>query len=156
VSNHTNKASDPTGDVPTPTVRAVLRGIRDAEVIYLTFPRLQHALLIDPRPSETAGPTVLVAPLGFGAAQHRAAVQALRPDLQLSERVAAMVWGGSTGALAAQGVLPAILNRLPAYCTQEAVAAFEQLRAVEQGMGRAAAPASSPNGNDRQQSRGTG
>jgi hypothetical protein len=156
VSNYTIKAGDPTGDVPIPTVQAVLRGVRDAEVIYLTFPRLQHALLIDPRPSDTAGPTVLVAPLGLSAAQHRAAIQALRPDLPLSERVAAMVWGGSTRALAAQGVLPAILDRLPADCTQEAVAAFEQLREVEQGMGRATAPASSPNGNGRQQSNGTG
>ena len=131
MSDHTNKASDPTGDVPFPTVRTLLRGIRDAEVIYLTFPHLQRALLVDLRPSETAHRTVHVAPLGFGAAQHRAAVQALRPDLPLSERVMATVWGGSTRAFAEQGVLPAILNRLPPEHIQDAMAVFEQLRDAE-------------------------
>jgi hypothetical protein len=144
LSNHTNKTSDPTGDVPAPTVHTLLRGIRDAEVIHLTFPHLQRALLVDPRLSDTAHPTVRVAPLGFGAAQHRAAVQALRPDLPLSERVVATVWGGSTRAFAEQGVLPAILNRLSADGRQEAMVAFAHLPDVEQGMAHAVRPPSAP------------
>ncbi len=41
------KANDPTGDVPAPTLRALLHAVRDAEVLYLAFPRLQRALVLN-------------------------------------------------------------------------------------------------------------
>jgi hypothetical protein len=51
----------------------------------------------------------------------------------------AVTWGGSTGAFAAQGVLAAILSRLPAAQTAATMAAFAELREAERGAGPALA-----------------
>jgi len=76
---HGSRSNDPTGDVPAPTLRALLRAVHDAEVLYVAFPRLQRALVVDPRPGEPDYPAVLVATLGFGAGGQAAAVKKLRP-----------------------------------------------------------------------------
>ena len=106
-SNHVSRSNDPTGDVPAPTLRALLCAVHDAEV--------------------------LVATLGFGAGGQAASVEKLRPGRPLSERTIAVTWGGSTRAFAEQGVLPAILSRLPADCEKQAMAAYEELQETERG-----------------------
>ncbi len=129
---HGSRPNDPTGDVPAPTLRALLRAVHDAEVLYIAFPRLQRALVVDPRPGEPDYPAVLVAMLGFGAGG-QAAIEKLRPGRPPSARSVAVTWGGSTRAFAEQGMLPAILSRLPAAGEQQAMAAYEELRAAERG-----------------------
>jgi len=139
--SRSSKANDPTGDVPAPTLRALLRAVRDAEVLYVAFPRLQRALVVDPRPGPPDFPAVLVATLAFGAGGEAAAIEQLRPGRPPSARAAAVTWGGSTRAFAEQGMLPALLGRLPAGQTAAAMAAFEELREAERG---AAPPRSEP------------
>jgi len=133
MSSRWSNANDPTGDVPAPTLRILLRAVHDAEVLYIAFPRLQRALVIDPRPGEPAYPAVLIATLAFGAGGQAAAVEKLRPGRPVSARSVALTWGGSTRAFAEQGVLPAILSRLPAADEQQAMAAYEELREAERG-----------------------
>jgi hypothetical protein len=128
-----SKSGEPTGDVPAPTVRAVLRAVRDAEVLYIAFPRLHHALVIDLRRDDSGHPAALVGALAVGMGGPAAAVEKLRPGLPPSDRSISTTWGGSTRAFAEQGVLGAILDRLPADGRAGAMAAFEQLRAVERG-----------------------
>jgi len=127
--NHVSRSNDPTGDVPAPTLRALLRAVHDAEVLYIAFPRLQRALIVDPRPGEPDYPAVL----GFGAGRQAEAVEKVRPGRPLSERSIAVTWGGSTRAFAEQGMLLAILSRLPTGCEAAAMAAFEELREAERG-----------------------
>jgi len=131
------KANDPTGDVPAPTLRALLRAVGDAEVLYLAFPRLQRALVVDPRPGPPDYPAVLVATLAFGAGGEAAAIEQLRPGRPPSARSIAATWGGSTRAFAEQGMLAALLDHLPDAQREAAMAAFEELREAERG----AAPA---------------
>ncbi len=131
---------DPTGDVPAPTVRAVLHAVRDAEVLYIAFPRLQRALVIDPRPSAVGYPAALVATLAFGAGGEAAAIETLRPGRPPSARSIATTWGGSTRAFAAQGVLAAIVARLPAADERAIMEAFDQLQEAERGPVTAAPP----------------
>jgi len=133
VPSNPSSSNDPTGDVPAPTLRALLRTVHDAEVLSVAFPRLQRALVVDPRPGEPDYPAMLVAVLGFGAGSQAEAVEKLRPGRPLSERIIAVTWGGSTRAFAEQGVLTAILSRLPAACEAAAMAAFEELREAERG-----------------------
>jgi len=132
-SNHVSRSNDPTGDVPAPTLRALLRAVHDAEVLYVAFPRLQRALVVDPRPGVPDYPAVLVATLGFGAGGQAAAVEKLRPGRPPSARSVAVTWGGSTRVFAEQGMLRAILNRLPAGCETAAMAAYEELQETERG-----------------------
>ena len=132
-SNHVSRSNDPTGDVPAPTLRALLRAVHDAEVLYVAFPRLQRALVVDPRPGEPDYPAVLVATLAFGAGGQAVAVEKLRPGRPPSARSVAVTWGGSTRAFAEQGMLRAILNRLPADCEKQAMTAFEELQEAERG-----------------------
>ncbi len=40
------KTNDPTGDVSVPTVRVIIRAVRDADTVYFAFPRLQRALVL--------------------------------------------------------------------------------------------------------------
>ncbi len=131
--NHVSRSNDPTGDVPAPTLRALLRAVHDAEVLYVAFPRLQRALVVEPRPGEPDYPAVLVATLAFGAGGQAVAVEKLRPGRPVSERTIAVTWGGSTRAFAEQGMLPAILSRLPTGCEVAAMAAFEELQEAERG-----------------------
>jgi len=131
--NHVSCSNDPTGDVPAPTLRALLRAVHDAEVLYVAFPRLQRALVVDPRPGVPAYPAVLVATLAFGAGGQAAAVEKLRPGRPVSARSVAVTWGGSTRAFAEQGMLRAILSRLPTGCEAAAMAAYEELREAERG-----------------------
>ncbi len=132
-TTHGSRPNDPTGDVPAPTLRALLRAVHDAEVLYIAFPRLQRALVIDSRPGEPDYPAVLVATLGFGAGGEAAAIEKLRPGRPPSARSVAVTWGGSTRAFAEQGMLPAILSCLPAAGEQQAMAAYEELREAERG-----------------------
>lgn len=125
------KASEPSGDVPAPTCRKILRSIVDAEVIYVAFPRFQHALVVDLRQSGGELPAMLVTKLDLMPGQQAATVQRLRPGSPPLDQFASVAWGGSTRAFAEQGMLPAILNRLPAENTQDAMAVFEQLRDAE-------------------------
>ena len=69
--------------------------------------------------------------MGSGGAGQCAALRAhdLGLDVLIAEKGA--TWGGSTRAFAEQGVLPAILNRLPADETRDALAVFEELREAE-------------------------
>ncbi len=139
-----SKANDPTGDVPAPTVRTLLRAVRDAEVLYVAFPRLQRALIVDPRPGAMNYPLVLVATLGFGAGQQAEAVEQVRPGQPPSERAIAVTWGGSTRAFVEQGVWAAIIARLPADGEEQAVAAFEELQEAERGVAPPRAIARTP------------
>jgi len=125
------KASEPTGDVPAPICRKILRSIVGADVIYVAFPRFQHALVVDLRRSGEELPAMLVTKLDLMPDQQAATVQRLRPGSAALDQFASVAWGGSTRAFAEQGVLPAILNRLPAENTQDAMAVFEQLRDAE-------------------------
>lgn len=129
--SHNIRVSDPTGAVPGPSLRVVLRAIRDAEVLYIAFPRLQRALVIDPRHDESDYPAALVATLAFGTWGQAKAVENLRPDRTPSARAIATTWGGSVRAFAEQGVLAAIVARLPAADEQSVIAAFEQLQEAE-------------------------
>ena len=132
------KAQGPTGDVPAPICRAILRAIAGADVVYVGFPRYQRALVVDLRRGAATPPAVFVEALELMPGQRAATVQRLRPDSPPPDAFASVAWGGSMRAFAEQGVLPAILNRLPADGTRDAMAAIEQLRDVE----RAAAPRS--------------
>ena len=107
--------------------------MRDAEVLYLAFPRLQRALIVDLRPGTLDDLFVLVTVLAFGALRQAAAIATLHPDQPPSLDPLIATWGGSTRAFMEQGVLPAILNRLPAEHTKEVMIAFEELRVAERG-----------------------
>lgn len=136
----TAKSGDPTGDVPAPTVRSILRVIRDAEAIFVAFPRLERALIVDTRNDDGNRPATFIARLGFTAEQQLQAVRTARPDVPPMDQFVMLTWGGSTRAFAEQGVLPALLNRLPPESTQEAMAAFEQLRQRERGPAKGVGP----------------
>ncbi len=136
----TAKSGDPTGDVPSPTVRTILRAIRDAEAILIAFPRLERALVVDTRNDDGNRPATFIARLGFNAEQQLQAARTARPDVPPMDQFVMLTWGGSTRAFAEQGVLPAVLNRLPPDSTQEAMAAFEQLRQRERGPAKAVGP----------------
>jgi len=143
------KTSDLTGDVPVPTVRVIIRAVRAADTAYIAFPRLQRALVVDFRQGENQQPAALVAGLGFTVEEQRAAVENLRPGLPPIERFVATVWGGSTRAFAEQGILPAILDRLPPQYMPEVMAAIEELQAVERGLApRRAQPEAAEGGDD--------
>lgn len=126
-----HKVNQPTGDVPAPICRKVLRSIVGADVIYVSFPRFQHALVVDLRQGGVDPPAILVTKLDLMPEQQAASVRRLRPDAPALREFASVAWGGSTRAFAEQGILPAILNRLPAETTQDAMAVFEQLREAE-------------------------
>ncbi len=133
-----HKPSDPTGEIPAPTVRIFIGAIRDADTIYIAFPRLQRALVVDFRHGEAIPPAVLVTDLRFTVDHQMEAVAQLRPGLPPVARFVSAPWGGSTRAFAEQGVLPAILNRLPDGHTHEAMAAFNELREMERAAGPSA------------------
>ncbi len=135
-----SKPADPTGDVPTPTVRTILRAIRDAEVVFVAFPRLERALIVDTRSDDGNRPDIFITRLGFNAEQQLQAARTTRPDVPPMDQFVMLTWGGSTRAFAEQGVLPALLNRLPADLTQEAMAVFNQLRQRERGPAKGGGP----------------
>jgi hypothetical protein len=125
------KAAAPNGDVPAPTRRMVLRSIAGADLLYLAFPRLQRALVVDLRQPAADGPAVFTTELLFASGREIAMIEARRPRLTAIDRFASVTWGGSTRAFAEQGILPAILNRLPAEQTTGAMAVFEELSNAE-------------------------
>jgi hypothetical protein len=123
----------PPGYIPTQSVRAILRTVADADVVYIAFPRLGHALVFDFRASAVDAPTVLAAPYEVAAERQVSVVEALRPGFPTIVRFVGVPWGGSTRAFIEQGVFPALLSRLPAASTEGAMAALEQLRRAERG-----------------------
>jgi hypothetical protein len=126
-----NRPAAPSGEVPAPICRMILRSIARADVVSLLFARLQRTLVVDLRPDAGDRPAVFVTQMRFTATQELAAIEAHRPGLTAIERYERATWGGSTRAFAEQGVLPAILNRLPADETRDALAVFEELREAE-------------------------
>ena len=125
------KAAVPNGDVPAPTRRMILRSIAGADVVYLAFPRLQRALVVDLRQPSSDGPALFTTDLLFASGREIAMIEARRPSLGAVDRFASVTWGGSTRAFAEQGILPAILSRLHADQATGALAAFEELSKAE-------------------------
>ncbi len=125
------KSSTPTGEVPGPTRRMILQSLARADVLYLAFPRLQRALVVDLRRDAHQPPAVFLMDLYTTAAREVAAIEERRPGFAAIERFASVTWGGSTRAFAEQGVLPAILNRLPTESVDAAMVVFEELRDAE-------------------------
>jgi hypothetical protein len=125
------KAAAPNGDVPAPTRRMILRSIAGADVLYLAFPRLQRALVVDLRQPSAEGPALFTTELLFASGREIAMIEARRPSLAAIDRFASVTWGGSTRAFAEQGILPAILNRLHADQTVAAKQVFEELANAE-------------------------
>jgi hypothetical protein len=125
------KPDPPSGFVPAPTCRLLLRSIAHADVIYLAFPRFSRALIIDLRDNEIEHPVMLVTDIHYLHERQMVAVQALRPGFPAMHAFASVAWGGSTRAFAEQGILPALLDRLPAAYTQDAMAVFDELRDAE-------------------------
>jgi hypothetical protein len=112
----------------------LLRALATADVVALTFPRLQCTLVADLRPLGDDRPALFVSPVPLlTAARALEALAAHRPGLAAIERYAQATWGGSTQAFAEQGILPALLDRLSVEAGREAMAVFEELRAVERG-----------------------
>ncbi len=126
-----HRTAAPNGEVPAPICRTILRSIDRADVVSLVFARLQRTLVMDLRPDAGDRPAVFVTQMLFTAPQELAAIEAHRPGLGTIERYERATWGGSTRAFAEQGMLPAILNRLPADESRDAMAVFEELREAE-------------------------
>lgn len=126
-----NKPTVPNGEVPAPICRTILRSIARADVVSLIFARLQRTLVMDLRPDAGDRPALFITQMLSTATQERAAIEAHRPGLATIERYERATWGGSMRAFAEQGVLPAILNRLPADETRDAMAVFAELREAE-------------------------
>ncbi len=125
------KPDPPSGYVPAPTCRLLLRAIAHADVVYLAFPRFGRALIIDLRDNEAEHPVMLVTDIHYLHERQMVAVRALRPGFPAMHAFASVAWGGSTRAFAEQGILPALLDRLPAAYTRDAMAVFDELRAAE-------------------------
>jgi hypothetical protein len=129
------KIGDPTGEVPFPTLRSVLRGIREAEqVVIVTFPRILRALIVDFRPADGDYPIAFVATIGYSGEEQLRTVQAARPDAPPIERFSRVTWGGAVTAFDSQGALSALISRVDPERHQELVAAFLQLQEVERGL----------------------
>ena len=111
----------------------ILRAIAQADVLFLAFPRLQRALVADLRPRAAEGPALFTTELLYASGREIAMIEARRPALTTGDRFASVTWGGSTRAFDEQGILPAILKRLPAAATEDALVAFEELRSAERG-----------------------
>ncbi len=126
--------------VPTPLLRPLLAAIKRADVIYLLFPRVRQALLFDLRTSEHDRPAILLAPYEVAPAEQVARIAHLRPGFDAIKHLASLSWGGSTRAFAEQGILPALLGRLPPDLTPAAMAAFQSLREIERGTTNAPMP----------------
>jgi hypothetical protein len=131
MSRFLTKINTPNGEVPAPICRMILRSIARADVVSLVFARLQRTLVMDLRPDAGDRPALFVTQMLFTATQELAAIEAHRPGLGTIERYERATWGGSTRAFAEQGMLPAILDRLPADETGDAMAVFEGLREAE-------------------------
>jgi hypothetical protein len=125
------KPDPPSGYVPAPTCRLLLRSIAHADVIYLAFPRFSRALIIDLRDNEVERPVMLVTDIHHMHERQMTAVQSLRPGFPTMHAFASVAWGGSTRAFAEQGILPALLDRLPAAYARDAMAVFDELREAE-------------------------
>jgi hypothetical protein len=125
------KPEPPSGYVPAPTCRLLLRSISHADVIYLAFPRFQRALIIDLRENDSDPPVMIATDLHYTQERQVTAVQSARPTFPTMHAFASVAWGGSTRAFAEQGILPALLGRLPAAYTPDAMAVFDELRDAE-------------------------
>jgi hypothetical protein len=124
--------SDPPSDyVPAPTCRLLLRSIAHADVIYMAFPRFNRALIIDLRANEVEYPVMLVTEIHYRHERQITAVRTLRPGFPAMRAFASVAWGGSTRAFAEQGILPALLDRLPAAYAQDAMVVFDELQEAE-------------------------
>jgi hypothetical protein len=125
------KPDPPSGYVPAPTCRLLLRSIAHADVIYMAFPRFNRALIIDLRGNELEQPVMLVTDIHYMHERQIGAVLSLRPSLPAMHAFASVAWGGSTRAFAEQGILPALLDRLPAVYAHDAMVVFDELRDAE-------------------------
>lgn len=141
-----SRTESPREEVPAPVCRAVLRAIAAADVVALAFPRLQRTLVADLRPPRDDRPALFLTPSLFTETQALAALAANRPELAPVERFSRATWGGSTDSFAAQGILAALLDRLPADTGQGAMAAFATLQEAERAPAARGSHAKVPSG----------
>ena len=93
-------------------VGAVLRNIREAEVISLFFPYLGRALIIDLRHDEAEGPVIAIDGIVSGPQERIDKLKVLRPRFNTPENLTLAPWIGSVRTLDSNGVLAEAAKRL--------------------------------------------
>jgi hypothetical protein len=91
---------------------AILRTVRNADVLAFRFVTVPDRLLIDNRVNETDGPMVKLVPRVNSAEERFRSLKVLRPRFRLPKKISAIWWPRYIGGLVESGIWDAIADRL--------------------------------------------
>lgn len=114
---------------------AILRTIRDADVVAFRFVTVPMRLLVDFRFSETEGPMLKLVPPVSTAEERFKSLKALRPRFKLPKKISAIWWPRYVRTMREAGVWDAIVERVSAgghaNMADECESLFEELLRME-------------------------
>ena len=91
---------------------AILRTVRDTEVVAFRFVTVQERLLLDNRFSEVDPPMVKLVPKVNSAEERFKSLKALRPRFKLPQKISAIWWPRYVDGLVDAGIWDAIVRRI--------------------------------------------
>ena len=113
----------------------VMDSLENGEVISLSFPTFNKALVIDTRSSEHEGPLVCVCPVVGSPRERIRVLRSMRPDFPRVHNITVIPWPKSVASLVNLGVWERLVSRFEKdgqfEATKECDAALRELRTLE-------------------------
>jgi hypothetical protein len=91
---------------------AILKTVREAEVVAFRFVTVQERLLVDNRFNEIDAPMVKLVPKVTSAEERFKSLKVLRPRFRLPNKISAIWWPRYVNGLAESGVWDALIARI--------------------------------------------
>jgi hypothetical protein len=114
---------------------AILKTVREAEVVAFRFVTVQERLLVDNRFNEIDPPMVKLVPKVTSAEERFKSLKVLRPRFRLPQKISAIWWPRYVNGLAESGVWDALVARIVDNgfpdAAKECDALFDELRRME-------------------------
>jgi hypothetical protein len=90
----------------------IIKTVQTADVITFRFVTIHDRLLIDNRSSEIDPPLVKIVPRATSVSERFRALKKLRPRFKLPDKISAIWWPKTVGALAEHGIWEAVVTRI--------------------------------------------
>ena len=93
-------------------INKVMESLENGEVISISFPRFNKALVIDTRQNNSTGPLIMISPTVRSPRERIRTLRRMRPGFPKVNMMTVIPWAKSVESLVSTGIWDKVLNRM--------------------------------------------